>query len=216
MKGMRKIGITGTIGAGKSFVSSLLRERGYTVLDTDRLVHELYRDCKELRAELAEAFGPECLTEGGVNRAFFVERAFTDKSIRNKLESTVYPYLTQAVRDFFDEPAGNVAGNGAGNELPAGTVAGNELPRFLEAALLSRVPEIVGMLDEIWIVDAPEWTRLERLVARGMAPEDAKRRTLDQAGVCNAARFPGKKLHTIENSKETQSLNRQLDSLLGG
>ena len=30
MKGMRKIGITGTIGAGKSFVSSLLRERGYT------------------------------------------------------------------------------------------------------------------------------------------------------------------------------------------
>ena len=206
MKGMRKIGITGTIGAGKSFVSSLLRERGYTVLDTDSKVHELYRDCKELRAELAEAFGPECLAEGGVNRAFFVERAFSDKSVRNKLESIVYPYLTQAVQAFFNEPSGNIAGN----EAPAGK------PRFLEAALLSRVPEIVGMLDEIWIVDAPEGTRLERLVARGMAPEDAKRRTLDQAGICDAARFPGKTLHMIENSEGTQSLNRQLDSLLGG
>ena len=206
MKGMRKIGITGTIGAGKSFVSSLLRERGYTVLDTDSKVHELYRDCKELRAELAEAFGPECLAESGVNRAFFVERAFSDSSIREKLEQLVYPYLTQAVLAFFGEPAES----SAGNEAPAGQ------PRFLEAALLSRVPEIVGMLDEIWIVDAPEGTRLERLVARGMAPEDAKRRTLDQAGICDAARFPGKTLHKIENSEGTQSLNRQLDSLLGG
>ena len=206
MKTMRKIGITGTIGAGKSFVSSLLRERGYRVLDTDSRVHELYRDCKELRAKLAEAFGPECLAEDGVNRAFFVERAFSDSSIREKLEQLVYPYLTQAVQAFFDEPAGNIAGN----EAPAGQ------PRFLEAALLSRVPEIVGMLDEIWIVDAPEGTRLERLVARGMAPEDAKRRTLDQAGICDAARFPGKTLHMIENSEGTQSLNRQLDSLLGG
>lgn len=206
MKAMRKIGITGTIGAGKSFVSSLLRERGYRVLDTDSKVHELYRDCKELRTELAGAFGPKCLTEGGVNRAFFVERAFSDSSIREKLEQLVYPYLTQAVQAFFDEPAES----SAGNETPAGQ------PRFLEAALLSRAPEIVGMLDEIWIVDAPEGTRLERLVARGMAPEDAKRRTLDQAGVCDAARFPGKKLHTIENSEGTQSLCRQLDSLLRG
>ena len=40
MKGMKKIGITGTIGAGKSLASSLLRERGYDVLDADSQVHE--------------------------------------------------------------------------------------------------------------------------------------------------------------------------------
>ena len=51
---MVKIGITGSIGSGKSFVGELLRERGFRVLDADRQVHELYRDSKELRAKLAD------------------------------------------------------------------------------------------------------------------------------------------------------------------
>ena len=196
---MRKIGITGSIGAGKSLVSSLLRERGYTVLDADSQVHELYRDCKELRAELAEAFGPQSLTESGVNRKFFAGLIFGDANARKHLEGIVYPYLTQAVRDCFDGNSGDAA---------------SAKPRFLEAAILSRVPEIVGMLDEIWVVDAPEAIRLQRLVARGMEAEDAKRRILDQAGVCDKALFPGKNFRAIENSEGIQDLERQLDSLL--
>ena len=196
---MRKIGITGSIGAGKSLVSSLLRERGYTVLDADSQVHELYRDCKELRAELAEAFGPQSLTESGVNRKFFAGLIFGDVHARERLEGIVYPHLTRAVREFLDDNP-----NGAANAQP----------RFLEAAILSRVPEIVGMLDEIWVVDAPEATRLQRLIARGMEAEDAKRRILDQAGVCDIALFLGKNLRTIENKEGIQNLERQLDSLL--
>lgn len=196
---MRKIGITGSIGAGKSLVSSLLRERGYIVLDADSQVHELYRDCKELRAELAEAFGPQSLTESGVNRKFFAGLIFGDVHARERLEGIVYPHLTRAVREFLD---------GNPNE------AANAQPRFLEAAILSRVPEIVGMLDEIWMVNAPESIRLQRLVARGMEVEDAKRRILDQAGVCDEALFPGKNFRVIENSEGIQDLERQLDSLL--
>ena len=196
---MRKIGITGSIGAGKSLVSSLLRERGYTVLDADSQVHELYRDCKELRAELAEAFGPQSLTESGVNRKFFAGLIFGDVHARERLEGIVYPHLTRVVREFLDDN-------------PNGTA--NAQPRFLEAAILSRVPEIVGMLDEIWVVNAPEAIRLQRLVARGMEAEDAKRRILDQADVCDIALFPGKNLRTIENKEGIQNLERQLDSLL--
>lgn len=199
MKVMKRIGITGTIGAGKSLASSLLRERGYDVLDADSQVHELYRNCKELRAELSAAFGQESLTEEGVNRKFFAGLIFGDARARERLEGIVYPYLTQAVRDFFDGNSGDAA---------------SAKPRFLEAAILSRVPEIVGMLDEIWVVDAPEATRLQRLIARGMEAEDAKRRILDQAGVCDIALFLGKNLRTIENKEGIQNLERQLDSLL--
>ena len=199
MKVMKRIGITGTIGAGKSLASSLLRERGYDVLDADSQVHELYKNCKELRAELAEAFGPQSLTESGVNRKFFAGLIFGDVHARERLEGIVYPHLTRAVREFLDDNP-----NGAANAQP----------RFLEAAILSRVPEIVGMLDEIWVVDAPEAIRLQRLVARGMEAEDAKRRILDQAGVCDKALFPGKKFRAIENSEGIQDLERQLDSLL--
>ena len=70
------------------------------------------------------------------------------------------------------------------------------------------------MLDEIWVVNAPEAIRLQRLVARGMEAEDAKRRILDQADVCDIALFPGKNLRTIENKEGIQNLERQLDSLL--
>ncbi|MBR3850954.1 MAG: dephospho-CoA kinase, partial [Fibrobacter sp.] len=43
------IGITGTIGSGKSTVGECLRRRGLPVLDADACVHELYRDCDALR-----------------------------------------------------------------------------------------------------------------------------------------------------------------------
>ena len=46
---MKRIGITGGIGAGKSLAGKLLRNRGYQVLDADKTVHDLYRDCNELR-----------------------------------------------------------------------------------------------------------------------------------------------------------------------
>ena len=206
MEGMKKIGITGAIGAGKSFASSLLRGRGYAVLDADAKVHELYRDCKDLREELEAAFGPECLTAGGVDRKFFAGLIFGDARARERLEGIVYPYLTQAVRAFFDSPSGSVTGI----EPPAGQ------SRFLEAALLSRVPEIVGMLDEIWIVDAPEGERLRRLEARGLEREDALRRIQDQRGAFDESLFPGIRVRVLENAGDKSALERVVDSLLGG
>ena len=99
---MRKIGIVGSIGAGKSFVGTLLRDRGFRVMDADEVVHELYRTSNDLRAVIRCAFGPYCLTQDGVNREFFADLIFRDSDARRRLESLVYPYLTQAVLDFFE------------------------------------------------------------------------------------------------------------------
>lgn len=202
---MKKIGITGAIGAGKSFAAALLRERGFEVLDADAAVHALYRDCTALRAEMAETFGPECLVEGGVNRRFFVERVFVDKAIREKLEAVVYPHLTGAVRAFFD---GGVGCNGDSS------AASPERPRFLEAALLSRAPGIIALLDEVWIVDAPEDLRLRRLVGRGLAEDDARRRIQDQRGACDESLFAGKTIRKLLNTGDTASLLKQLEEIL--
>lgn len=192
---MRKIGITGSIGAGKSFVGSLLRYRGYGVLDADVAVHTLYRDNATLRGELAASFGEECLTPDGVNRDYFIRKIFSDATARERLESIVYPHLTRYVKEFLE------AADGA----PV---------KFVEAALLSRAPGIVALLDEIWIVDAPEAVRLERLVNRGMERGDALRRIENQRGECTAERFAGKAVHALENAGARDSLELQLDSLL--
>ena len=151
----KHIGITGTIGSGKSTVGAVLRRRGLPVLDADACVHKLYHDCAALREKLSASFGPECLTADGVNRKFFAELIFKDSSAREKLESIVYPYLTDAVREFF---------------------AANPSEAFLEAALLHRIPKVVELLDQVWLVDAPAKVRLERLEQRGLSWEDAERR----------------------------------------
>jgi dephospho-CoA kinase len=181
------IGITGTIGSGKSTVGESLRRRGLPVLDADACVHELYRDCVALREKLATSFGPECLTAAGVNRKFFAELIFKDGSAREKLESIVYPYLTDAVREFFETNPG---------------------PAFLEAALLHRIPEVVKLLDQVWLVDAPATVRLERLVSRGLSREDAGRRIDAQGDIAAIWQDQGIPVTRIENGGSLEQLAR--------
>ena len=201
---MLKIGITGSIGAGKSFVGELLRERNFQVLDADRKVHELYRDCAELRAEMAAFFGEECLTPTGVNSALIADRIFVDSTAREKLEQIVYPYLTCAVKEFFEADVGENA-----RENRDGKCA-----RFVEAALFSRAPSLVEMLDEIWIVDAPENVRLQRLVMRGLSESDAARRIENQRGACAPELFPGVQIRMLTNDGDRSQIEMQLDNLL--
>ena len=56
---MKKIGITGIIGSGKSSVGKILTELGYSILDADKVVHYLYKNSKDLRKKIAERFGNE-------------------------------------------------------------------------------------------------------------------------------------------------------------
>ena len=206
---MLKIGITGSIGAGKSFVGALLRARNFQVLDADCKVHELYRDSAGLRAEMAAYFGEECLTPDGVNSALIADRVFADANARVKLEQIVYPYLNRAVAGFF---TGEAADSSSESATQLTRVA--DKCRFVEAALFSRAPELVKMLDEIWIIDAPESARLERLVHRGLSESDAKRRIENQRGACAPELFPGKRIRTVMNDGDKLHVEQQLDELL--
>lgn len=206
---MLKIGITGSIGAGKSFMGRLLRARNFQVLDADCKVHELYRDSAGLRAEMAAYFGEECLTPTGVNSALIADRVFADANARVKLEQIVYPYLNRAVAEFFTGEAADCP-----KESATQLTRVADKCRFVEAALFSRAPELVKMLDEIWIVDAPECVRLERLVLRGLGESDAKRRIENQRGACAPELFPGKRIRTVMNDGDKLHVEQQLDELL--
>ena len=203
---MVKVGITGSIGAGKSFVGALLRERGFQVLDADCKVHELYRDCNELRAELADYFGPSCLTSTGVNSVLIADRIFADAKSREKLEQIVYPYLNRAVEDFFDADSET-------SKCVAEVADAAKNYRFVEAALFSRAPELLKMLDEIWIVDAPENVRLQRLIARGLSESDASRRIENQRGACAPELFAGLRIRKITNDGDRSRIETQLGDL---
>lgn len=222
---MARIGITGAIGSGKSFVGRLLCDRGYEVLDADATVHDMYRDNQELREKIANKFGRACLFPWGINRVRLANIIFADATMRDELESIVYPYLTKEVRNFFKAQAvgtesaktkvifGGEEVEGAWSDRWKKN-AKNSKPCFVEAALFTRTPEIVAMLDEIWIVTAPEDVREQRLLHRGLSLEDARRRIENQRGECDESKFVGKTVRVLENSGDKSALEKRLNEIL--
>lgn len=186
-------GITGTIGAGKSLVGRILRDRKIRVIDADVAVHHLYRDNKALRAAIANEFGEDMLTEKGVSRTRMANLVFNDPTARKRLEALVYPALTEYL-------------------LRAN-------PAFVEAALFENVPELVKHLDEIWVVGASREVRKNRLIAnRGFSEEDAECRIELQSAKNSEAEwrrlFPGKVLRFIDNSDDELALRNAVVALL--
>ena len=74
---MKIIGITGSSGAGKSMVSDLLAEKGFTIINADKTYHAILKSNKEMTAELASAFGPTILDgEGRVSSRLLAAAVF--------------------------------------------------------------------------------------------------------------------------------------------
>jgi dephospho-CoA kinase len=93
------IGLTGSIGMGKSATADLFRAEGVPVYDSDRAVHEIYRGPAAARIE--EMF-PGTTSDGIVDRARLAARVLGDPEALRRLEALVHP-LVAAERDEFLE-----------------------------------------------------------------------------------------------------------------
>lgn len=163
---MKKIGICGKIGSGKSAVGVLLAEKGAFVLDLDVEMHMLYAESEELQKKISERFGAICVQNGAVDRAALASQVFKDPKSLQDLEKIVYPLLQKDAENKFERAENS--------ENPPKIAA-------VEGALLFKWPEFSKNLAEIWVVQAPDDVRLERLQKRGLSKEDALRRMQIQA-----------------------------------
>ena len=76
----RIIGLTGGIASGKSTVTSYLKEKGYPVIDADRVVHDLQAPGGELYQALVDHFGRDILLDtGDLNRPALAQRIFSSQ-----------------------------------------------------------------------------------------------------------------------------------------
>ena len=92
-----RIGLTGSIGMGKSTTAQMFRDEGVAVLDSDQIVHDLYRGAAV--APIAAAF-PDVVVDGVVNRSALGAHVLSDPAAMKKLEAIVHP-LVWAARDAF-------------------------------------------------------------------------------------------------------------------
>jgi dephospho-CoA kinase len=189
-----RVGLTGGMASGKSTVAHMLRERGATVVDADRLVASLYEPGEPGARAVAELFGPEALdAHGAVDRERVAEIVFhgpAGAESRHRLEEAIHPL----VRQRFSEIA-----EGADSDVVV-----------LEATLLVEAgygPDF----DTVVTVEADPEVRLERAIGRGMPEEEARRRLLAQ-GEGDVRRAGADR--EIRNDGNLSELETQVDRLL--
>jgi dephospho-CoA kinase len=163
------IGLTGTIGAGKSTALAAFARHGCAVLDADAVVHALYRSAA-VRDSVVARLGPGVLGRDGVIDRRAVARAiFADEELRAWLESYIHPLVHDAALDWR---------RAALQAVPP--------PRALveEVQLLFEGDRVDGYDRTLVVTTSPE-IRRARLVARGrieglaarearLLPEDEK------------------------------------------
>ena len=151
---MTLVGLTGSIGMGKSTVSQMMRQMGVPVFDADAAVHTLMTKDHAVRAALAAAF-PECVDLSrvdAVDRAALGAVVFGDVDKKRLLESILHPAVGRA-RQAWLRRCGRYP------------VVVFDIPLLFETGLHHSVDVVV-------VVSAPPFVQRQRVLRRaGMTPE---------------------------------------------
>ena len=96
------IGLTGAIGAGKSWVSSCFRQSGVPVHCADHFIHFLLNQDKGIQQKI-KSLWPEVFLRGKIDRTLLGDLVFSSRSHLHQLESLLYPKLVQAQKKFLQQ-----------------------------------------------------------------------------------------------------------------
>jgi len=191
---MLRLGLTGGIASGKSAVAAMLRELGFSVLDADSLAHKIIEPGQPAYEEVLREFGSAITDDQGrVDRAKLGALVFANRGKLDRLNAIVHPRVAEAVVRQFAEWERK----------------GTRDAAFVEAALLieSGIHQYLEGLVVAWC--RPE-QQLERLAARGLSEEEARRRIASQMPVDEKLRYATER---IDCSGTLEQTRRQVEAL---
>lgn len=186
---MLRVGLTGSIAVGKSFVSAVLAELGCHVLDADKTAREVVAmGTPGLRA-LVESFGEEVLlADGSLDRARLGAIIFADESKRALLNSLLHPYIIAAQDEQLRQWE---------REDPRG-IAVVDAALMIESGGYRR-------FDKLIVVHCRPLIQAERLMARnGLSLEEAERRIRAQMPQEEKMRYADFLIDTSEGFEPTR------------
>lgn len=191
MKRVKIIGLTGQSGSGKSTAARLFEENGFTVINADSLVADVYRRSPVCLKAVAAQFGEDIInSDGTLNRKLLAKRAFASKENTALLSSIVHPYVIAETLKILKNSHGCVV---------------LDAPQLFESNL-------DAVCDFIVSVTADEQTRLERIIARdNITEQQAKERISVQY---SEEFFKKNSDFVVENNADLQAFANQFRVLI--
>ncbi|MXZ56365.1 MAG: dephospho-CoA kinase [Gammaproteobacteria bacterium] len=193
---MYTIGLTGSIGAGKSTVARYLEQRGYPVIDADRLGHEAYLPNTSCYQQVVRVFGDEVVAEDGtIDRKTLGNIVFADLTQLQCLNEIVWPAIKQLAILRFQQ-----------------TTDDQDSPiAFFEAAVLVEANWHM-IVDEVWTVLADETSVVQRVMKRDHTTElQLKQRLKAQISIDERVRWSSV---VINNDASIEELYKAIDQQL--
>ena len=153
---MLKVGLTGSIAVGKSFVCEVLREAGVHVLDADRTARDVVAPGTKGLAGIVEAFDYEILQpDGSLDRVKMAKLVFEDETKRKLLNSIVHPLVVEAQDRWIAD---------------------------LEAS----DPRGIAVIDAALMIESGGYKRFDKLVVVWCSPDIQLARLMDRSGFTEA------------------------------
>ena len=148
---MKKIGITGGIGSGKSFVANIIEKMGYPVYYSDLRSKELTNTHPIIRQGLIELVGENVYFEGELDKKILASAIFSNDELRMKVNQLIHPIVRQDFEDWAKAQTSDLI--------------------FNEAAILFETGAYRNF-DATILVYAPEELRLKRVLKRDIITKE--------------------------------------------
>lgn len=147
---MRRLGLTGGIGSGKSTVASMLAQHGATLIDADAISRQLTAAGGAAIPHIRACFGATAVAvDGAMNRDFIRQLAFNDPRAKHQLEAIIHPLVSaESVRQVRRA------------EVASSACVVFDIPLLVESGQWRQ------RLDAVLVIDCSEASQISRVMAR--------------------------------------------------
>lgn len=97
---MKRIGISGGIGSGKTFISNIFKEHNYKIFNSDLVARDILNNDKSIRDKIISSFGNNSYDLNGLNKEYISDLIFNSEEKRLKLNKIVHPKVYLKYLDF--------------------------------------------------------------------------------------------------------------------
>jgi len=192
---MITVGLTGSIGTGKSTVTKYLLERGYKVIDADKISRDVVKKGEVGYFKLLDYFGKEIIDkEENIDRQKLSKIVFSDKEKLEKLNSILHPVIIDKISELENEYKNK-----------------GEAIVFIDAPLLIET-KLYENVDKVVLITADEDIQIKRIVKRDNIDETKARKIINAQMSFEEKRFFADFI--LKNNESRKKLFESLEIIL--